>query len=430
MEGRIDHTVLLVDDEKSITNALKRLFRKESFTLYTAGNGEDGIGVLKTLGRPVSLIISDQRMPVMDGVQFLEKAQELAPHAIRFLLTGYSDLSTVVDAVNKGQIHRYLTKPWDDNQLVLEVRQALTQYDLVAENRRLFALTHLQNRQLSDWNRKLEQRVADRTRELRDTNRRLDVLARELEASLYDTVCAFSSILRIQSPALSLHCRRVGRLSRDIALRLGLSDEQIVGVEIAALLHDIGLARVFRKLADKADHAWDEDELAAFRRHPEEASGVLESVGRLSGAARIVRHHHERVDGQGFPHGLAGDDIPLGSRILAVADAWDWIVYTGADPAFHLREYMDDTGVDGAGWRPGLLEEAAVHHVTKYSDSRFDSHIVNAFLACRMDRGCREGEAVGLSGQATAGDSEARTPSATRYAIEELMDPLGEEDRH
>jgi len=132
-----NHTILLVDDEQSIINALKRLFRKEGYQILTALNGLQGVKVLENCLEPVSLIISDQRMPEMTGSEFLEKAKELFPNAIRFLLTGYSNMDEVIDAVNKGKIHRYITKPWNDDDMRLQVEQGLKQLELIEENRDL-----------------------------------------------------------------------------------------------------------------------------------------------------------------------------------------------------------------------------------------------------------------------------------------------------
>ena len=159
MDKQYQHAIMLVDDEESILKALKRLFRKTSYQILTASSGQEGLVRLKNTEKPVSLIISDQRMPEMTGAQFLEQAKKIFPDALRFLLTGYSDMDAVVDAVNKGEIHRYLNKPWNDDDLLLLVKQALQQYELVFENRRLTALTLKQNEELNALNQGLEKKV-------------------------------------------------------------------------------------------------------------------------------------------------------------------------------------------------------------------------------------------------------------------------------
>ncbi len=137
MAHKYKHTILLVEDEAFVIKALNRLFRKEGYHILTASSGQKGLELLKKVEKPVSLFISDQLMPGMTGVQFLEKAKKIFPDAIRFLLTGRSDMDAIVDAVNKGEIHRYLTKPWNDADLTLQVRQSLEQYELRLDNKPL-----------------------------------------------------------------------------------------------------------------------------------------------------------------------------------------------------------------------------------------------------------------------------------------------------
>ena len=115
------HTLLIVDDEENILRALCRVFRRDGHRVLTATSGPEGLELLKK--GPVSLIISDQRMPGMIGAEFLGQAKALSPHAIRIMLTGHSDIEAATRAINEGEIFRYLTKPWDDNQLRVTVRE-------------------------------------------------------------------------------------------------------------------------------------------------------------------------------------------------------------------------------------------------------------------------------------------------------------------
>lgn len=180
------HTLLFVDDEPSILSALCRLFRREGYQLLTASSGAQG---LERLGEhEVSLIVSDQRMPQMIGAEFLGRARVVSPHSIRIMLTGYSDIDAAKQAINEGGIYRYITKPWDDEQLKAIVREALERYDLEENNRRLTAELQLKNAELEQFNLRLEQRVEERTRELRTAyeenlalTRSLELKVRELE---------------------------------------------------------------------------------------------------------------------------------------------------------------------------------------------------------------------------------------------------------
>jgi response regulator RpfG family c-di-GMP phosphodiesterase len=136
MSEQTKHSILLVDDEPEILFSLRGLLRKE-FDLYTAESGVEALEVLRR--RPVDVIMTDQRMPQMTGVELLRRAQGDCPEAIRIVFTGYADLKAVIDAINLGQIHRYLTKPWDPDELVEVLHQACAQHDRNSERRQLLA---------------------------------------------------------------------------------------------------------------------------------------------------------------------------------------------------------------------------------------------------------------------------------------------------
>ena len=130
-------TLLFVDDEASILSSLRRLFRPHGYRILTAESGAAGLETLEK--ESVDLVISDMRMPEMDGAQFLEKVRARWPEVTRILLTGYADITSTINAINKGEIYRYIAKPWDDNDIVLVVRDALERKRLQAENTRLLA---------------------------------------------------------------------------------------------------------------------------------------------------------------------------------------------------------------------------------------------------------------------------------------------------
>ena len=152
MTEKIYHTVLIVDDEQAVGISLGRLLRKAGIKYVYVESGGEALERVKTASTPFSMIISDQRMPGMNGSEFLEKAKEISPDAIRFLLTGYADVDAVTEAVNKGSIHRYLAKPWENKVLLEAVKSGLKQYELVQENNRLFLLAKEQNAKLYTLN--------------------------------------------------------------------------------------------------------------------------------------------------------------------------------------------------------------------------------------------------------------------------------------
>ena len=321
MTFKYQHSILLVDDESSIIKSLERIFRKENYKILTASGGKEGLELLNTLEEPVSLIISDQRMPEMSGAQFLEKARKIFPDAGRYLLTGYSDMDAVIDAVNKGKIHRYLTKPWNDDELLVLIQQSLEQYELVLENRRLSELTSTQNKELNELNKNLEEKVNERTLEIRQKNIALKEANKQLEESFLDTIRLLSSLIETLNPELGRHMKQVARLARGVAEEYGLDREDLNQIEMAGMIHDIGMLGLPKTTLLKDEKDMGVAEFKMYRQHPAIASICLETVERLDKVAEIVLYHHENFDGSGFPNGLKEDEIPLGSRIIgAVAD--------------------------------------------------------------------------------------------------------------
>lgn len=145
-------TLLLVDDEEKVLNSLIRLFRKDNYKILTALSGTDGLEVLSN--NKVDLILSDYMMPGMKGVEFLSESKKITPDSIRIMLTGFADLQATMDAINKGEVYRFMTKPWDDDDLRLTIRQSLDYRNLYMENRRLADTVRKQNSLIEDLEKK------------------------------------------------------------------------------------------------------------------------------------------------------------------------------------------------------------------------------------------------------------------------------------
>lgn len=167
------HTVLCVDDEKNILSAMKRLLRKEDFQLLTCTSGEEAIAVMEE--NDINVVISDQRMPKMNGTEFLKLVKENYPDAIRIILTGYTDVDSITESINQGHIYKFFLKPWNDQNLKLEIRQALEQYDLIKANKKLHEKIVKQNEDLRTMNEKLEELVNVRTCSLEIQNQALQI---------------------------------------------------------------------------------------------------------------------------------------------------------------------------------------------------------------------------------------------------------------
>ncbi len=352
-------TLLFVDDEANILSSLQRLFRPLGYRILTAPGGAEG---LEILGRePVDLVISDMRMPHMDGAAFLEQAAARWPDTVRILLTGYADIGSTVAAVNKGGIYRYLSKPWEDNDIRLTVQQALERQQLQREQRRLEALTQRQNEELKDLNAGLEAKVRARTQEIRQVLDQLKLSHEELKKSYLTSVKVFAGLIELRAARLAGHARRVAEHARALAQRLDLSEGEVQDVLYAALLHDIGKIGLPDALLDQPLSALSAEERAQVIRHPLTGQAALLALEPLAGAAALIRAHHERYDGLGFPDGLALGQIPLGARVLAVANDYD---------ALQLG-----TVVEGKLGPPEAQAFLAANKGTRY-----DPRVVDAFL--------------------------------------------------
>ncbi len=313
------HTILLVDDEKNILNSLSRLFRREGYGILKAENAAEALALLDD--NKVSLVISDYRMPEVDGVEFLSIVKDGSPDTIRFMLTGQADLDSVVEAINKGEVSRYITKPWDDDMLKITVKEALEHYDLTQENRRLFdetmrlnEETARLNEELTDINEHLEEKVRDKTKEIRE--------------NFFGFVRMFADLMSLYDPVLGGHTSRVATLARALAVRLGLEEQDVDLIEAAAYLHSIGLIGVPKDVLKRAETTvfLSDVELAFMKKTPIVSQRLLAHIDMLLQSGIIIRSHAENFDGSGYPDGLRGEEIHIGSRILAVCKAYDKVL--------------------------------------------------------------------------------------------------------
>ena len=201
-------TLLAVDDEPNILAALRRLFRATGWRILTAGHADEALALLGT--EPVDAVLSDMRMPGMDGVQLLERVSQGWPHTARLLLTGQADLGSTIAAINRGRLHRYIAKPWNDDELMLTLRQVAERQQLEAEKQALERLTLRQNDELKALNAGLEARVALRTQELAAANDRL-------KRNYLTSIKAFTALIELRGSAQVGHARQVADLARRIA---------------------------------------------------------------------------------------------------------------------------------------------------------------------------------------------------------------------
>lgn len=299
--------ILFVDDEKNILGSLSRVFRKEGYGIMLAESGECGLDLLRH--NSVAVVVSDQRMPGMGGVEFLKKAREASPDTVRIMLTGQADMAEITGAINEGGVYRYITKPWDDEELKHIIRAAVERYSLLVENRRLQEATMKQNAELYELNQTLEARVEEKTRKLRE--------------SFFSFVGFCGDMIELHDQLSGGHCKRVAVLSRGLGQQLGLKGFELEALWAAALLHEIGLIGVPREVLEKYEGELSDSERALIRNNPALSQEIIARIDILRQSGLIVRSHMESFDGSGYPDGLKGAEVNYGSRILSICREYD-----------------------------------------------------------------------------------------------------------
>jgi putative two-component system response regulator len=340
----MNRNLLLVDDESNVLSSLKRHLRKEGYTIYSANSAKAGLDLMKD--HHVGVVLTDNMMPEMDGVAFLEAVKQQAPDVVRILMTGYASLENAMAAINRSQIFAYLTKPWEPEILKGTIASAFEHYNLTIENRRLQKLTRDQNAQLKLINESLDHLVHERTSQLEDAVREgIVMLAMAAEAKDDDT---------------GHHVHRIQDLTRDICIGLGLSPEESEQISFSSIMHDVGKINIPDNILKKAGSLTDE-EWTVMKTHTIAAEKILGEKPFYQTAREIARSHHERWDGSGYPDGLKGESIPLAARIVTIADVFDALT--------HSRPY-----------KKAWPAEKALAEMKRLADKAFDPDILEVFL--------------------------------------------------
>lgn len=285
----MSYKLLIVDDEVPNIRLLERLFREE-YQCLTAASGEEAIRLLDQ--HDVAVIITDQRMPQMTGIELLKKSADRRPHMVRILLTGYTDLEALVEAVNCGLVYMYVSKPWNNEDLKLRISRAVEHYE---QNKRQHSL------------------VA--------ANDRLMTRIKEMKIGF---VRSIASILKMKDEFTYSRGARVSRYATVLAENFALHEELLEDLTAAAFLHELGMVGAPDNLLTNAPR---HPSLSAMVCDPEQAAQVLSCFPELRDVADIIRFQRENFDGTGSPLGLIGDQIPIASRILRVASDYDALTH-------------------------------------------------------------------------------------------------------
>jgi response regulator RpfG family c-di-GMP phosphodiesterase len=297
----ISEKILFVDDERNVLEGYQRQLRKQ-FRVEIALGPEAGLEAVRTSG-PYAVVVSDLRMPGMDGISFLKLVRQEAPDTVRMMLTGFAEVQTAIEAVNEGNVFRFLTKPCDPALLAKTLHMGLTQYRLVMAEREL------------------------------------------LEETLQGSIRVLTQILSLLNPEAFGRASRIQRYVREIAFALKLPESW--QLETATMLSQIGLIMLPEATLKKIYHGQllDPEETQLFDMHPCIARDLLKHIPRLEEVADIITYQAKGFDGSGVPHdGRAGEQLPIGSRILKVVLDFDTLEAAGRPRSVALQELKNRSG--------------------------------------------------------------------------------------
>lgn len=301
--------ILFVDDNKLILQASVDLFKSKGIDLLTAGNAEEALELFRH--HEIAVVVSDNQMPGMSGLDFLTELRHVSPDTVKVLISSYVDLATALAAINNSEVYRYLLKPWKEQEIL----------DVVQEGLRRF-------------------------RTVRSMRREDEAVLRSL-----------AQTIELKDPSTKGHCDRVAVYALLIADAMGLSKETQRQIKYGSWLHDCGKIGVSEVILNGSG-SLNADEFATMKMHTDWGADLADKA-RLSDVARnIIRHHHEKYDGTGYPLGLAGEAIPLEARIVSVADVYDALTmdrsYRKRYPLAKAREMV--AAMSGESLDPGVVE--------------------------------------------------------------------------
>ncbi len=353
-------TILCVDDEPSILESLKRFLSGFGWEVLCANSGAEGFTLLEETeqnGNSINIVISDMRMPEMNGAEFLTCVRQRYPDIIRILLTGFSDIDALTDAINNASIFNYVAKPWDDNLLHELILSALKTQRNDSERKRLQKLTQEQNQQLQSMNSELEERVAKRTKDLILTLEKLKLSHSQLQNSYSETLQLLSHIIDWQGN--NTNSENIAETAAALAQQFNLSAAEIKSLADACLLKDIGLLAIPESIRHIPLTQLNAQELKIYKRHPIIGEAALANIPSLQPIAQLIRSHHEHLDGTGYPDRLTHEQLSLQTKILNIVNDY----YELSQGKIH-KDISDSN--------------TAIEYLRKFSGKKYDANLFEA----------------------------------------------------
>jgi putative two-component system response regulator len=341
-------TIFVVDDEKMITTTLAALLKMVfKYDVYSFNDPVNALESDALAQKKVDLVISDFMMPGMNGLEFLKNVSQISPNTVTIMLTGYADKENAIRSINEVGLYYYLEKPWDNNDLIKIVTNGLEK-------------------------KELEDNLKKRYIELKESNESIERLYELLKKdyrqetdNVRNLIITLANVIEAKDKYTDGHTRRVGSISRLLGGSMGLGEENLIQLEVAGLIHDIGKVGVPEAILNKPGRLTDE-EFDTIKKHPLIGETICKPLSSLQMCLDPIRHHHEKLDGSGYPDGLSGDALSIESRIIAVADIYDALT---SDRPYRDRMPMDEVrSIMASDAQKGKLDAKIVEELFKAID--------------------------------------------------------------
>ena len=338
---------------------MKRLARDEQWQVHCASSAEQGLEIIKR--HAVDVVVSDMRMPGMDGAEFLSQVRRERPNTERILITGYSDIHALEKVVNEAKIFNYISKPWDDQVLTSVIQSAIEFQASQKERRRLEKLTSTQNRKLGRLALSLDCRVKEKDIEVQQALSLLQTEHERAQSRARQLLHAVSNLVELSGKGDG-NAQFITDSAAKVASQLTLPERDLDNLLLASQLHNIGSLATADYWSYRVISDMDDNELKRYQAQIKLSEAVLSGLNSLAGVAEIIGKHKEHLDGSGYPRGLSAEAIPLGARIMCVVT--EYVL---------LCEGRRTKGVAG--------HKAARRYIENLVGTNFDKGVVGAFFS-------------------------------------------------
>lgn len=330
--------LLILEDEQLNLDALVETFKRD-YEVFPFTNAVTALEHVRTHKPVVDLILTDQRMPKMTGIQFLEEIRKLYPKVMKIVLTGFTETRDLMDAINKGEVHRYITKPAEPDLLKGEVKKALEKYGAEEEKSQMVLV-------------------------LMDKNKTLETHETELKKSTLEILRLLGTLAELKDADAGRHALFAASAAGYLCEKLGINQDETLKIIQAAHLHDLGKMGLPDWVIKGAGSTTEAAE-RYYKQHPLLGEAILLVSERMSAIAQLVRHHHEWWNGKGFPDGLKEEAIPLGARIVGIAAEYD--------------DFLVETS-RSRGTTVDSVKDAGIKFIQENAGVRYDPKIVPPFI--------------------------------------------------